>query len=140
VSDAALADSPHVDVEQRLAAVIAEMDRVTAERDEYKKLYLKMLELCRKLERGIVGPKSEKLSANDAQVTMSLLGMLLGREAAKAPAPVVEEVRTHARHKPTGRRPLPEDLPRVDLEVLPLEVQHGGLDAFDLSGVSRFQR
>jgi transposase len=134
VSDAALAQSPTVDVEQRLAAVVAEMDRIAAERDQYKKLYQEMLELCRKLERGIVGPKREKLSPNDAQVTMSLLGMLLGREAANTPAPVVEEVRAHTRHKPTGRRPLPEDLPRVDLEVLPLEVQRGGLDAYDRIG------
>ena len=134
MSDAAPADSPTVDIEQRLAAVIAEMDRVTAERDQYRKLYLEMLELCRKLERGFVGPKREKLSPGDAQVTMSLLGMLLGREAANAAPPVVEEVRVHTRQKPTGRRPLPDDLPRVDLEVLPLEVQRGGLDAYDRIG------
>ena len=126
--------SPTVDAEGQFAAVIAEMDRVTAERDQYKKLYLEMLELCRKLERGVVGPKREKLSPGDAQVTMPLLAMLLGRGAANVSAPIVEEVRAHTRHKPTGRRPLPEDLPRVDLEVLPLEVQRGGLDAFDRIG------
>lgn len=45
--------------------------------------------------------------------------------------------RAHAplwRPKPTGREPLPEDLPRVDLEVLPDDVQRAGLDAFERIG------
>ena len=46
-------------------------------RDEYRKLYLQMLERCRKLELGVIGPKSERLSASDAQLTMSMLGMML---------------------------------------------------------------
>ena len=37
------------------------MDCVSTERDQYKKLYRDMLELCRKLERGIVGTKREKV-------------------------------------------------------------------------------
>ncbi len=118
--------------------VVALVERISTERDGYKKLYLETLDLCRKLERGLLGQKREKLSAGDAQITMSLLGMLLGGEAAAnaaepIPAPV-EEVRAHTRQKPTGRKPLPEELPRVDLEVLPPEVQRGGLDAFERIG------
>ena len=36
----------------------------------------------------------------------------------------------HTRQKPTGRKPLPEHLPRVDIEILPDDVQRQGLDAF----------
>ena len=36
--------------------------------------------------------------------------------------------------KPTGRKPFPEKLPRVDIEVLPPEVQQKGLDAFERIG------
>lgn len=114
---------------EEAAALIA---RLGVERDGYRKLYLETLELCRKLERGIVGQKREKLSAGDAQVTLSLLGMLLGDRPAAGgeAAPESREIPAHTRRRPTGRRPLPEELPRVDLEVLPPEVQRGGLDAF----------
>jgi transposase len=98
--------------------VAALVERLSSERDGYRKLYLETLELCRKLERGILGQKRERMSGEDAQVAMSLLGMLVGRQAAEPP-PRVEEVRAHERKKPTGRKPLPEELPRVDLEVVP---------------------
>src|SRR5205814_607815 len=77
------------------------------EREQYRELYLQTLELCRKLELGILGQKSERLGENDAQLTLALLGTLLGaREAAET---TVEEqpVREHKRTKPTGRKPLP---------------------------------
>ncbi len=54
------------------------MAEIAVERDECKELYLATLELCRRLEQGIIGQKREKLSAGDAQTTMSLLGVLLG--------------------------------------------------------------
>ncbi|MBK7778657.1 MAG: hypothetical protein IPI43_31845 [Sandaracinaceae bacterium] len=38
------------------------------------------------------------------------------------------------RKKGHGRRPLPEDLPRVDIEIIPDEVQRAGLDAFERIG------
>jgi len=41
------------------------------------------------------------------------------------------EVAGHTRAKPTGRKPLPEHLPRIDVEVVPEEVQRLGLDAFE---------
>jgi transposase len=129
---------PH-EIPQEREQLLAMLERTTTERDGYKKLYLETLELCRKLERGILGQKREKLSAGEAQLTMSLLGMLLGTDGSRAaeaspPAVVTEEVRAHTRCKPTGRKPLPENLPRVDLVVLPPEVEHAGLDAFDRIG------
>src|SRR5580658_10275071 len=36
--------------------------------------------------------------------------------------------------KPTGRKPLPEHLPRVEIQVLPPEVERKGLDAFERIG------
>ena len=39
------------------------------------------------------------------------------------------EMLERCRKKPTGRKPLPDHLPRVDIEVLPEEVQREGLDA-----------
>jgi transposase len=122
-------------IPENRAELVALVERISAERDGYRKLYLETLALCRKLERGLLGQKREKLSAGDAQLSMSLLGMLLagngaaGDAAEPVPAPV-EEVRAHKRTKPTGRKPLPEELPRIDVEVLPPEVQRGGLDAF----------
>ena len=41
-------------VEEKLAELAAQNTKLQAERDEYKKLYLQMLELCRKLERGLL--------------------------------------------------------------------------------------
>jgi transposase len=130
-------------IEAKLAALSARVDdlaaereTLAAERDEYRKLYLQMLERCRKLELGVVGPKSERLSASDAQLSMSMLGMLLdgagGSAAPPAPAPppVETSIAAYTRAKPTGRKPLPEKLPRVDVEVLPPEVQQKGTDAF----------
>jgi transposase len=133
VLDAATAAATQIP--ENRAELVALVERISAEREGYKKLYLETLALCRKLERGLLGQKREKLSAGDAQLSMSLLGMLLagngaaGDAAEPVPAPV-EEVRAHKRTKPTGRKPLPEELPRIDVEVLPPEVQRGGLDAF----------
>jgi transposase len=124
-------------IEDRLTELSARVDALTVERDEYRKLYLQSLELCRKLERGIVGPKGEKLSPGDGQLTMSLLHMMLDGGAARTTAPAEPplpvdqtQVGAHTRAKPTGRKPLPEKLPRVDIEVLPPEVQQKGTDAF----------
>jgi len=121
----------------RVDALAAERETLAAERDQYRKLYLQTLEVCRKLELGVVVGKRERLSAGDAQLTMSMLGMLLGDGAEKTapPAPAEEtEIAAHRRAKPTGRKPLPEKLPRVEIEVLPPEVQQKGTDAFTRIG------
>ncbi len=55
------------------------------------------------------------------------------RAAAEPAENDTEKVREHERKKP-GRKPLPEHLPRVKIEVLPPEVQLKGLDAFKRIG------
>jgi len=138
VSDTQSSEPTPSDIKTLVVELTATNVRLAAEREQYRKLYLDMLETCRKLEQGILGQKRERLTGADASTTLSLLSMLLG-DAAAAPsaAPTVEEptpVRAHMRQKPTGRRPLPENLPRVDVEVLPPEVQRRGLDAFERIG------
>ena len=128
---AATIEAKLAELSARLDGLAAEREAVTAERDEYRKLYLQMLERCRKLELGLQGAKRERLSGSDAQLTMSMLGMLLGNQpggsaAPPAPPPPETPVAAHTRAKPTGRKPLPEKLPRVEVEVLPPEVQKKG--------------
>ena len=137
IGAAASIEAKLAELSARVDALSVEREAVAAERDQYRALYLQTLELCRKLELGIVGPKRERLSGSDAQLTMSMLGMLLhgtgGSTAPPAPLPPPVEdtkVAAHSRAKPTGRKPLPEKLPRVDVEVLPPEVKEKGTDAF----------
>jgi transposase len=132
--DAVLLEERVADLEKQLVVVLAANERLAAEREEYRKLYVQALELCKKLEAGIVGPKRERLSSSDAQLTLALLAQLLGERAASAPAEPVEKVRAHTRARPTGRKPLPEHLPRVDIEILPPEVEQHGRDAFERIG------
>ncbi len=126
-------DAAREAAQAELASLQEKLAKTSSERDQYKKLYLEMLERARKLEAGLLGQKREKLSPPEEQLTLQLLGMLLGERPADAPPPV-EEVRAHQRAKPTGRKPLPEKLPRIDIEVLPPEVQQAGLDAFERIG------
>jgi transposase len=115
----------------------AEYEKIVEEREHYRDLYLGALEKCRKLELGLLGQKAERLSPNDAQLTMQVLATLLGERAnAVEPEvlPDVERVREHTRAKPTGRKPLPDSLPRVDIEVVPEEVARDGRDAFEVIG------
>lgn len=133
--------------QQKIAKLEAEQEQlrkslVSAEqaRDKYRKLYLQMLETCKKLEQGLLGQKAERTGDDGQQLTMQLLEMLLGEEeAAQLRAEVdkaaeEQEVKGHQRRKPTGRKPLPEHLPRVEVEILPPEVQQEGLDAFERIG------
>src|SRR5581483_8863148 len=104
--------------------VVDELKELRRERDSYHKLYLETLERCRKLELGLLGQKAERLPPNEAQLSLAVLGMMLGRESTAIEEPigpiVIEE---HERRKPTGRKPLPEDLPRVEILMLPEEVE-----------------
>jgi hypothetical protein len=108
VSIAAPVETPF---EQRIAGLVAANERIAVERDGYKKLYPETLALCRKLERGILGQKREKLSPGDAQITMSLLDDAAepgaGMGTAQPSTTTSEEVRAHSRRKPTGRKPIP---------------------------------
>jgi hypothetical protein len=136
-------DSAAASIEAKLAELSARIDALAAEREQYRDLYVQTLEVCRKLELGIIGQKRERLSPGDAQLTMGMLSMLVGRDGrgtAPADAPPASgageetKVAAHTRAKPTVRKPLPESLPRVEVEVLPPEVQRRGLDAFERIG------
>jgi len=123
--------------QQRVADALklSEEERLAAEgaRDQYHKLYLEMLERCRKLERGLIGQKAERLSDNEQQLTLSILEMALGQGAAED-LEEDTEVKAHHRRNNHGRKPIPDYLPRVELEIVPLEVQERGLDQFKLIG------
>jgi transposase len=125
------------DLEQRHAQMASQITALAKERDEYHQLYLQMMERNRELERGILRSKSEHLQPSDGQLALSVIGMMLGdRERAAIEAAQSETlmVPEHTRSKPTGRKPIPDDLPRVVIEVLPSDVQKLGLDAFERIG------
>jgi transposase len=110
-------------------------EKLAAEREQYRELYLRMLEQCKRLERGLLGPKAERLSESDAQLTLELLGALLERrDPPAAPASAASQAPAPPRPKPTGRKPLPEHLPHVEIELLPEEVKREGTDAFERIG------
>jgi transposase len=120
------------------APVAEHLAKVTAQRDEYKKAYLDLLVTCRNLERGILFQGRERVLEDG--VTLSLLEMLTGQsQSAQAvpvpvPDPPKQTVCEHERAKPTGRKPLPEKLPRVDVEILPPEVEAQGRENFEQIG------
>jgi transposase len=123
------------------AEVTAERTRLAAERERYRQLYLEMLEKNRALEKGLVGQKTERMSTSEQQLSFQLLAQLLGETPTDDAAPDDEPPKRErtgsasgvSRRKP-ARKPLPENLPRVIIEVLPPEVQREGLDAFDRIG------
>jgi transposase len=111
------------------------LEAMRRERDAYHDLYLETLERCRKLELGLFGQKSERLPPNEAQMSLAMLGMMLGQGNAVADEPLPPtRVEEHERRKPTGRKPLPAELPRVEVIVVPPEVQREGTDAFEQIG------
>lgn len=112
-----------------------EVERLKSERDAFRRMYLDTLELARKLELGIVGRGREK-DLGDA-TPLSLLALMNGGEpppSAPPETPAKQEIAAHERKKPTGRKPLPETLPRVEIEVIPEDVQKVGLDHFERIG------
>jgi transposase len=125
---------------EEITQLRADVERLAAEREHYRELYLKVLEQCRRLERGILGQKRERLPPNELQLSIAVMGQLLGDRAAaeaivtSSEEPAVDKVREHERRKPTGRRPLPETLPRVEIEIVPPEVEQEGREAFERIG------
>jgi transposase len=137
VADYRAGVSPSLPTLEEVAQLRADNERLAAECRHYRELYLRMLEQCRKLELGLLGQKAERLSPHDAQLTMQVLTTLLGpRVDDTAPAPPVDEqrIREHTRTKPIGRKPLPAHLPRVDVEIVPDDVEREGRDAFERIG------
>jgi transposase len=122
--------------EERLEAFEARLTKTERERDEYKKLALLLQEQVERLKVGLLGQKAERLPKNDAQLSLAILNLALGNDAlTTTPAePEPEQtVPAHTRRKAV-RKPLPDALPRVAIEILPPEVQVEGLDAFELVG------
>ncbi len=122
-------------VAERLTALEAEqaalrdtLARTEAERERYRTLYVQLLEAYEKLKRGLFGQQAERLPPDARQLTLALLATLLGE--AGAPLTATQTIAAHTRTKPTGRKPLPDHLPRVDVELIPLEVQEQGLAQF----------
>ena len=107
----------------RLEASLQELQR---ERDQYKRLAEQLRERCALLERGLVGRKAETQPADEAQLTLAMLGTMLSERERSAIDALAEEareeeqlVREHTRKKPPGRKALPEELPRVTIEQVP---------------------
>lgn len=125
------------DLEHQFAEAQHAREQAERERDEYHELYLEMMERCRKLELGLRGQKAERVPSAD-QLSLGVLELVLGKDASGdvlALGELTEQtVREHKRQKPTGRKPIPEHLPRVDIEILPDEVKRLGLDAFERIG------
>ena len=134
------------DLEKLVAVLRAEQTTLQADhaklerqRDEYHRLYLETMERCRMLERGILASKSERHEASDQQLALSVVGMMLGDRERRDVEDALKKsesvsVPEHTRQKPTGRKPIPDDLPRIDVEIPPLEVQREGLEAFERIG------
>ncbi len=127
------------EIAQALSALEQRVSTVERERDEYRTLYLETMERCRKLELGLLRSKSERSPEEGSQLSLDVLSLVLNErqqtQLADALADAgVEEVKGHTRRKPTGRKPLPDHLPRIEIQVLPPEVEREGLDAFEKIG------
>lgn len=143
MNDGSTVEQRLVALETRLAALLdahtaleREHAKVTQERDEYRKLVLHLREENERLKRGLLGQKAERLPRDDAQLSLAILGLALGRAATSTDTPPVAEeeqvVAEHTRAKPV-RRPPPSHLPREEIEVIPPEVEREP-DAFELIG------
>jgi hypothetical protein len=85
----------------------ADNERLAAEREHYRELYLRTLEQCRKLELGLLGQKAERLSPNDAQLTMQVLATLLDPRGAVEPSLIATSsasANTRAQSRPDESR------------------------------------
>jgi hypothetical protein len=66
VSDTVSLDDRLRRIETQLAEVMAQNAKLTAERDEYRKLVLHLKEENERLRRGLLGQKAERRPRNDA--------------------------------------------------------------------------
>jgi len=121
------------ELERGQAETLRALEATATERDAFRQLYLETLERCRKLELGLVGQRREKV-ADESQLAFDVIAGMLGQREADEIAELPTKVREHERKKHPGRKPLPEHLPRVDIEIVPDEVKREGLDAFERIG------
>ncbi len=135
--------------EELLVSLQSSLAKAERERDQYHELYQRALEQIRKLERGLLGPKAERLTGDDRQLTMELLGLIVSdchghdEQAAKDDKEDKEPDSTDAakvKKKVRGRKPLARTLPRVEIEIVPPDVQSEGLDAFHRIGEERSEQ
>jgi transposase len=126
----------HAAVDEQNAELRAQIERLVSERDELRRVYLDLLERYQKLERGLLGQKAERLPQSEAQLSLGILSALLTERERLAAADdeTTTTVQEHVRKAPSGRKPLPENLPRVEIVVLPPEVEREGTDAFERIG------
>jgi transposase len=133
VPESASAPQPTLEeLSARVAALELERKTVGRERDEYKRLYVALMEQYRKLEAGLTRHQRERFEAGSKeQLVLSLMSMMAPGQSA---LPEKEtEIAAHTRVAPTGRRPLPESLPRIEIEVTPPDVRRLG-QAFERIG------
>jgi len=116
----------------RIEALETRLAQVERERDEYRKLYLLAREEIEQLKRGLLGQKAQRAPKDDSQLTLAVLDLALGA-AGDGDGGGRHHVPAHERRTPM-RKPLPEHLPRVRVELVPPEVEREGLDAFELIG------
>ena len=131
--------SPEMTIKELIAVnkiLAGERDQFKNERDRFKDLYLQLLEKCARLERGLLSQqRRERYSTNPNQIALPLIGMLTGNpEPSLPPQTPPSNPPKKPRPKPKGRKPLPEKLPRVDIEILPPEVQNKGLESYEKIG------
>jgi transposase len=120
---------------ERIEKLEGTRDKLERSVDEYKKLVRLLQEENERLKRGLLGQKAERYSTNDSQLSLAMLEMAFGSgEPVAAESPEAEQLITEYTRGKAKRKPLPENLPRVPIEILPLEVQKEGLDAFELVG------
>jgi transposase len=119
-----------------LLARIEELERrqreLERERDEYRKLYLLAREEIEQLKRGLLGQKAHRAPKDDSQLALFLLELGLGSPG-DGDGERRQRVAEHERRQAV-RKPLPEHLPRVCVELVPPEVEREGLDAFEQIG------
>jgi transposase len=118
---------------ERIEALEARLAAVERERDEYRKLYLLAREEIAQLKRGLLGQKAHRAPKDEGQLSMFLLELAMGLEGGDDDDRLRQRVPAHERRKPV-RKPLPEHLPRVRIELLPPEVEREGLNAFEEIG------
>lgn len=127
----------NVQLTERVSELEARLERAERERDEYRKLHMLAREENERLKRGLIGQKAQRPPADDRQLTLDIMGLLLGdqeKEASREEKHAV--VPQHTRRKAV-RKPLPEHLERVSFELVPEEVERDGRDAFEVIGVDR---
>lgn len=131
-------------------------------RDVYRKRIDELMEQVAKLERGLIGPKTQRFKGDEkAQLSLAILSELLGAEKVETAdvdalaAQLIDQAEQLAqadaenenddetdnaaeahrrKRKKTGRKTARPDLPKLRIELLPEEVQRLGTDAFERIG------